>query len=479
MNSILKALIFSICFTLSFFAFAEDKNTDNTLIHSLGHGLSIALEETEGSVDKIMHMNIYDKQAVTDVAAKEGQSILPSEQLSLDEKINKHLDFNFIKTSFFNGFRFNETFTHAMLNSQEDTGDPLFMVQAHQDGVLEDNYIYFGTATSSLGWAHLGNNHGSAKNRYFSYDMDAYVASTIGSWVNLFAGFSLYSRDEKHLNFDPNSLYAIVGNFSKFPVMAYVANSTVNYGNFDILSNFVPTLTRLYFMQAGGNVNVTYNTDSWVVNGALMSPNSNSYFGATNVGLNGSGGVAYSLNSKYTYDMATAGEYIFAGLAYTNATGFKNKTNKTVGALDFNMGAAISSFNLRGEFLVTDKSVSGINSSSSVSPENIAGVQFFSSIKPSADLIYDGFLDGDSMVTSWAAQINYTANIFEKRLIPYLDYSHIAQSSRSYAYNMGVGGRYNVFSAAWLGLDYTHTKTHSSNFNEGNNFLSLSFRVYI
>lgn len=59
-------------------------------------------------------------------------------------KINNALNINAIKTSFFNGFRVSETFTHAMLNTQQDTGDPLFMLQARQQGILADDYIYMG-----------------------------------------------------------------------------------------------------------------------------------------------------------------------------------------------------------------------------------------------------------------------------------------------------------------------------------------------
>ncbi len=43
-----------------------------------------------------------------------------------------------------------ETFTHAILNTQEDTGDPLFMLQARQQGILEDDYIYMEQEPVSL-----------------------------------------------------------------------------------------------------------------------------------------------------------------------------------------------------------------------------------------------------------------------------------------------------------------------------------------
>ncbi|ADA78232.1 hypothetical protein H646_03053 [Francisella tularensis subsp. tularensis 79201237] len=35
-----------------------------------------------------------------------------------------------------------------------------------------------------------------------------------------------------------------------------MANSTVMYGNFDIVSNYVPTLTRTYFMQSQAAISI-------------------------------------------------------------------------------------------------------------------------------------------------------------------------------------------------------------------------------
>jgi len=94
--------------------------------------------ETDGS---------NSKQAIQDLAVKEGESLSSSEKRALaketfDSKINDALDIDAFKTSFFNGFRVNETFTHAMLNTQEDTGDPLFMLQARQQGIAKPSWFY-------------------------------------------------------------------------------------------------------------------------------------------------------------------------------------------------------------------------------------------------------------------------------------------------------------------------------------------------
>ncbi|MDE5014560.1 hypothetical protein NAI47_10650, partial [Francisella tularensis subsp. holarctica] len=74
---------------------------------------------------------------------------------TFDNMFNNALIINAIKTSFFNGFRVSETLTHAMLNTQQDTGDPLFMLQARQQWILADDYIYMGAKLAVINWQRL------------------------------------------------------------------------------------------------------------------------------------------------------------------------------------------------------------------------------------------------------------------------------------------------------------------------------------
>ncbi|MDE4969741.1 hypothetical protein NAI63_10495, partial [Francisella tularensis subsp. holarctica] len=83
--------------------------------------------------------------------------------------------------------------------------------------------------------------------------------------------------------------------------------------------------------------------------------------------------------------------------------------------------------------------VGEINNSSSVSPNNIAGVPFIGSIGPSAKLIYDGFLGSGANVASWSTQSSYTATVFNRRVIPSVDYSQILQNPTNYSYQDGGG----------------------------------------
>ena len=137
--------------------------------------------------------------------------------------------------------------------------------------------------------------------------------------------------------------------------------------------------------------------------------------------------------------METAGDYQFFGLAYSNVSGFQTKNGCNVGTFDVNYGLAVSGINFEAEALITDKGVVGINNSSAVSPQNISGVPFFSSIRPSPKLIYDGFFRFGTNVASWSVQTSYIATIFNRRVIPYVDYSQILQNTKNYSYQYDAG----------------------------------------
>ncbi|WP_191092452.1 hypothetical protein [Francisella sp. XLW-1] len=423
------------------------------------------------------------QQAIQDLSVKEGEALTDSEKRALakktfDTKVNQALNIDAIKTSWFNGFRVSETLTHAMLNVQSDTGDPLFMLQARQQGILDDNYIYFGTKVALIDWQRLNRVPQGGENRLFSYAVDFYAASTISKWFTSLVGFTLYQdHSDEGFNVRPNTIYLIVGNLSESPFFGYVANSTVMYGNFDIVSNYVSTLTRTYFMQSGGNINFSYHTHDVHLNAVILDANPNSYFGVTNAASKS--GVGFSLNSKYVYEMDTVGDYQYFGAAYSNVSGFTSDHGGSVGAFNLNYGLAISDINFEIEGLITDKGVTGVNDSSSVSPNNIAGVPFFGSVGPSAKLIYDGFLGSGNAVGSWSLQSSYTATIYDKRFIPYVDYSQVMQNSKNYAYQFGAGFRYNAFYGSWLGLDYTNILSRSEHFKDRQNYISLNYTLYL
>lgn len=86
----------------------------------------------------------------------------------------------------------------------------------------------------------------------------------------IFASLNTYAIDGQW-SATPGGVYFILGNLNKLPVYTYAALSTVNFGNFDETTNFIPTLTRTYFMQSGGNVNLSYNKDGLQANFVFFS----------------------------------------------------------------------------------------------------------------------------------------------------------------------------------------------------------------
>lgn len=79
----------------------------------------------------------------------------------------------------------------------------------------------------------------------------------------------------------------------------------------------------------------------------------------------------------------------------------------------------------------------------------MAKVPFFGSIKPSAKLIYDGFFRFGANVASWSVQTSYAAAVFNRRVIPYVDYSQILQNTKNYSYQYGA--RFDLMSFIVLG----------------------------
>ncbi len=90
-----------------------------------------------------------------------------------------------------------------MLSTQEDAVEPLFMLQARQQGILDDDYIYMGARASLIDYQRLNHIPNGGENMDFSYNVDRYVASTISKWVSSLVGFSLYQDHQHGLNFFP------------------------------------------------------------------------------------------------------------------------------------------------------------------------------------------------------------------------------------------------------------------------------------
>ncbi|MDE4976080.1 hypothetical protein NAI43_09520, partial [Francisella tularensis subsp. holarctica] len=97
-----------------------------------------------------------------------------------------------------------------------------------------------------------------------------------------------------------------------------------NFGNFDETTNFIPTLTRTYFMQSGVNVNLSYNKDGLQAKFVFLASPKSSLLQVANA-YNGNANLGFSVNMKYTKVLQNVGDYWYLGAAYSNVSGFTNE----------------------------------------------------------------------------------------------------------------------------------------------------------
>lgn len=312
-----------------------------------------------------------------------------------------------------------------------------------------------------------------SSNSVNNYALEYYVLSTLGEWTSVYGSLNTYTTNGQW-NVTPGNIFFILGNLEKFPIYSYAALSTVNFGNFNETTNFLPTLTRLYFMQSGGNVNVSYNQYGLQANFVFLgSSRSNNLLQVANA-YNGNANLGYSVNLKYTKDLDKVGNYWYAGAAYSNVSGFTNQNNDNVGVADFNFGMNINKFEFVNEFVFTDK---GVTRTTDLSAGFNLRESFSASIFPG--LQSNKFLTSGGRVYSWSSQLDYTFDLHNKDFVPYVSYSQIQQSSNNYAAMVNTGFRYNAFSDAWAGFSYSYVKGQAKDFTQQDNIMALYLRIFI
>ncbi len=367
---------------------------------------------------------VDNTSALDTVEQYEGEAVVGGSVYDVGQTILNTTGISKVKIPFFDKIDNNVILSQAMMNTQQDTGDPLFIMLSRQNGLLDADTLYLGGDVAfTPSWNIISGTKRVNDNVINNYYSEYYFLSTLGDWTSVMGELSLYTTDGQW-SVAPGAVYLMLGNLDKFPVFSYAALSTVNYGNFDIVGNFLPTMTRLFFMQEGGNVNITYDKDSYHANIAFLAPSNNSFLQVSNA-YTGSTKLGVSVNTKYTYDMETVGNYWYVGGAYSNLTGFANKNNQSVGAFDMNMGFNISKFEFIGEFVLTDGKVAQLTNTSSA-----FGLRegFAAQIMPNISN-QNNFLSANSQIFSWSTQVDYAANISNKSFVPYVSYSQIQQSS--------------------------------------------------
>jgi hypothetical protein len=375
------------------------------------------------------------------------------------------------KPPIFDGIGNNVLLSQSVLNTQDGAAQgPIFEIQSRQNGLLNDDYLYLGATAAFLPiWTPGSTSEDKSIN---NYNFEYYLLSTLGDWTTVYASLNTFTIDGEW-NVNPGDTYLMLGNLKKFPVFTYVGLTTIDFGNFDEVTNFIPTLTRKFFMQSGGNVSVAYNEGGLHSSIALLSSSGNEYLQVAN-GYKGNNKLSISANLMYTHELEQDGDYWYAGTGYTNASGFTNDNNDNIGVVDFNFGISLNNFRFINEFVFTDKNVT---KKTDLSAAFNLRESFFVSILPSLE--DSSFLTDNAKVYSWASQFSYSGQLYNRELIPYVSYSQVQQSGTNYASIVEGGFRYNAFADAWAGASYTYVKGEADDFNDQDNIIALYLRIFI
>ncbi|MFZ9034900.1 MAG: hypothetical protein ACO2ZM_02095 [Francisellaceae bacterium] len=407
--------------------------------------------------------------------------------------------------------RIDAAYSAQMLDNQTLTGNAVNILKSRASGDLAPNAIYIGgkgelyfsyahagslpsasaaiygqnagTGGSYVGSKTIGSGAvaGSAKNGSTTAInlpyADVAFTSTIGKWVTGFADFQVNNQSTSDVVM-PNA-YFMVGNLTESPFYFVGGKKVVDFGNFDSVTNFMPTLTRAYFMEYGGQVAVGFSKNGLNLTASLLdgkgASNLNSYSSSDNQ-VND-----FALNALYNGMFGNIGYH--AGAGYTNATGFLNDSGNMIGAFDLNAGVKFQGLSVNGEFLMTAGGVHSMATNSAYSNSvNYAttgnnaslglndsagwrafGFNALAALIPFGDqnaADYNG--SSSSSVKAWSLDGSYTLPVAGKDMVPYLSYSQASQDSDNDIYQFEVGTRYNIIDTIWLGAAYNYTSGKSA-----------------
>jgi hypothetical protein len=259
-------------------------------------------------------------------------------------------------------------YSQQMLNNQKVTGSVLDILEARKSGDLASNTIYIGgegeiyAQYQSISDSPVTNARNSNSTTVRMPYADLAFTSTIGDWVTGFADIQVSNPSSSSVTLP--STYFILGNLSKSPFYVFSGKKVVEFGKFSTVNNFMPTLTRAYFMSYGGQIGAGFAMNGLDIVYTLMNGKGVAMMNSQasiNQKINN-----FALNASYKGNSSELGYYVGAG--YVNATGFSadrtGVNNKMVGALDFNAGVSIRGLEINGEFLVTTSGVRGMNQTS-------------------------------------------------------------------------------------------------------------------
>lgn len=303
---------------------------------------------------------------------------------------------------------------------------------------------------------------------------DLGVTATIGDMVTGFFDLQSNTSSTSSSVSLPNA-YIVIGDLEKSPMYGFLGKKVVDFGNFSSVNNFMPTLTRSYFMSYGQQIGFGYTHDGVEFTATFMNGNGKGMMNSQASNANQLNNMAANLS--YHSKSEIVGYY--AGVGYANATGFSNNfaadKNAMVGAVDMNAGMNVGSLQFNGEFVMTTSGVKSMNRTSPyASVDGSALREYLNAQNPSsanikADTVgINAFginalpimlvfgTGSTSTVKAWSLNTSYSMPVSGKHMTPYFSYSQVAQNGDNTIYQFEAGTRYEVTSGMWLGASYNY-----------------------
>lgn len=390
--------------------------------------------------------------------------------------------------------------SYQMLNNQEVTGSALKILHARQSGEITPNVINIGgkgevyavyrKVDSKSNSAVYPSNEGSSTTAIKFPFFDLSFTGAVSDWTSAY--IDLRASDVSSSDIKLPHVYFVIGNLDKAPVYGFAGKKVVEFGDFSSANNFMPTLTRAYFMAYGAQAGVGYADHG--VNAVFTVMNGNGKYLLNSKASSANQLNNFALSATYNNDLHDVAYH--AGAGYINATGFSRKaTNNNsgstmVGAFDINAGMEVHGLAVNGEMLMTIQGVHGMNDASvycnadhDTSPTTLnthlagdmAGYKAFAFNALPALVNFNS----GSTVKAWSLDSSYTMPFAGKDMVPYLSYNHVVQNADNNLYQIEVGSRYNVVDAVWVGGSYNYTSGKSSGTNVGKfNTVMLNASVY-
>ena len=402
----------------------------------------------------------------------------------------------------FAGLKSNTALSEQLLNTQNVMGNQLKLLKDRQSQNLTDNALYIGGSGEVYSAFALPNyNRGgnlatdgkyvqtNSKHTQTYLEMpyaNVYVASTIGKYVTGYAQLQTTSAATSNVTLP--QAYFILGDLSKTNFYLSAGKSVVNFGQFNQVNNYNPTMTRAFFMQYGATVSLGYAKDGINVN--LSAANGDSLAVSNMTGNDVNQINAYTADIKYSGTLDNDSSYV-VGMGLTNATGFTSNDGSNTGAIDFNAMFTMQGMQLSAEFVTTLSGVDSYNSNGNnelnKGTGDTTGAGAFglynNPVLMAAGIFNNagGSLmkfDSGSTVKALSLQAQYDVMVGGKTLVPYVSYSQVMQNSDNQAVLSELGARYNVFDSVWVGGSYTYAYSQNQDTQYSANVISADATAY-